>query len=250
MNQMTQSIFKMYSTLELGKNKICQECKKENTNGFSKPISVWHVGDKFHDNNYKVLFVGKVARGELYPNVNDYERHGIIDATAFGKDSLSNPFSAFWNYTREISVRLFGQKDAIDNIAMTNLIKCNNAMDDEGRNSDGTTSDYTTVLMKNNCLKKIGVFWKEIDVLMPKNIVVYSHYEYDDYLRHPNSVQTQKEVTNQPRTIGQKKMRWWDRELVMHDGRTVRLLVVSHPQYLLKDDFVNKIVSWIKNQPV
>jgi hypothetical protein len=119
-------------------------------------------------------------------------------------------------------------------------------MYDEGKNYDGTTNDYTTELMKENCLNRIGVFWKEIKILMPKNIVIYAHYDYDKYLS-PIDIQT-REITGKEHKlpVGKKQTRWWDRELIMQNGRIVRLLVVSHPTRLAKEDYVNKIVSWIK----
>jgi hypothetical protein len=246
---MINEILKMYKELKLGGNEICKTCKIENIkvkSGISRPISPWHIGKRFKDDFYKVMFVGKNARGD-----DDNKRSDVIDATIFGKKALLNPFSAFWSYTGEIACRLYGPnlKDAIESIAMANLIKCNNAMDDEGRNHDGTSVDYTTPLMKENCLNKMKVFWKEVDILKPKHIILYTHHDYDGYLeKFPNF--SENEITEKDFTckVGAKNIKWWDKELCRDGTLSMRVLVTSHPERKKKKEFVDKIISWIKKK--
>lgn len=245
---MIEKILKMYKGLRLGSNEICKTCKAEEINvksGFSRPISPWHIGKRFKDGFYKVLFVGKNARGD-----GGDKRPDVIDATIFGGKALLSPFSAFWSYTGKIACRLYGQnlEDAIESIAMTNLIKCNNAMDDDGRNHDGTFFDYTTQLMKENCLNRIKVFWKEVDILNPKHIILYTHHDYDDFLEKIPSVFLVKEITDKKFTckVGAKNIKWWDRELYKDGTLVKRVLVTSHPERKKKEEFVDNIAHWIR----
>jgi hypothetical protein len=63
--------------LKLGTNPVCTECIEENNQRrISPPISIFHIGENFGNDKYKVLFVGKNARGtleycETYPEVID-----------------------------------------------------------------------------------------------------------------------------------------------------------------------------------
>jgi hypothetical protein len=156
---------------------------------------------------------------------------------------------AFWSYNKEIARQLYNCKDDdyLKYISITNLVKCNNAMGDEGRNPDGSATDKTTHTMKNNCMNILQVFWREVSILKPKNIVIYSHYHYDNFLDNIPIIQITKEKTSKQykRKNGKKEIYWWDREGVLR-GSSVRILRTSHPERQKKDDFVKKIIDWIR----
>ena len=246
-NSLFNRLLTMYQDEKLGQNSICRECQLENENGFSKPASPWHIGNRFQEDNYKILFVGKNARGgDSYKKKTSY---AIQDMSAEGREYYFNYGAAFWSYTREITSRLYGVNDetAFNRIAITNLVKCNNAMYGDGKNVDDTDSDYTTDTMKKNCLIRMGVFWKEVNILKPKNIIIYSHYYYDDYLQTIPPQYTIKEITTREttRSVGQKEIYWWNTELYIGNKLAYRLLRTSHPERKNKESFVELLIQWI-----
>ncbi len=63
---MVNKVFEMYKNINLGNNETCQRCKdfhKGINSELYTPASLWNVGDKFETDQYKVMFVGKPARG-------------------------------------------------------------------------------------------------------------------------------------------------------------------------------------------
>ncbi len=260
---MLEDILRMYQNKRLGANEICRSCNRDSKKtGFgriSKPLSVYQVGSNYQDNKYRLLFVGKNARGtsSYRSAIGSY----VIDARR-GQYSASELFLrynklAFWNYTKEIVCRILDcePEEAFESIAISNLIKCNNTMYDEGANFDGTFSDYTTQLMKQNCLRKMKVFWEEINILKPKHIVFYTHYDYDEYLEvFPDSYTEYyaphiRSSKVQTKRCGAKYIRWWDREFRRNDSSSMRVLLTSHPERKNKKDFTALVASWIQRSP-
>ena len=76
MNKHEKEIFDLYDKLNIGKSEICKNCKFNNE--LSKPISIWQVGDNYHNSEHKILFVGKVARGELEIEYNNFLMQQIL----------------------------------------------------------------------------------------------------------------------------------------------------------------------------
>ena len=114
-----KEIFEMYDRIEMGKHSVCKACQEANVN-LTKPVSFWFVGEKYYNSQYRVLFVGKNARGKVGSLVNDYYNSTLIASSLWQK---SWPY---WSYTRAISESLYGTEDG-DYIAFTNIIKCNNS---------------------------------------------------------------------------------------------------------------------------
>lgn len=240
-------VMDMYKQINLGSHRICQQCKRANkSTGLSKPLSLWNAGRDYRQDKYKLLLVGKNGRGQL----SDWERSDkIIDGTKMVEELLETG-RAFWKYSEEIARCINGRggNTGIDNIAMTNLIKCNNLLNDHGRNDDGSANDRTTESMKDNCISNLQVIWKEIAILRPKNIVIFSHYYYDEYLDQiPNfELIRQKHDRKHTRINGNKQMFWWEREGRLN-SMPVRILRTSHPERQNKEGFVKKITDWVKN---
>lgn len=144
-NVMEEKLFKMYDDMQLGCSSVCEECHEKTTN-LSSPVSFWFVGDNFESENGRVLFVGKNARGEPGEKRVNYidSREAVKGANGLWKRSWP-----YWSYIRTITEEVYGENGA-DYIAYTNIIKCNNS---------GTT-DTTSELVKNNCIRKMQVLGK------------------------------------------------------------------------------------------
>jgi hypothetical protein len=248
---MFDTILSMYKQLKIGDNEICKMCKSNNTiRGLelSNPISIFQVGNNFLNDGYKVLFVGKNARGTLYDLAGKIP--DIIDSRDAGRNYfLCWKRNHFWSYTKSIAQQLAHRspEEAFDSIAITNLVKCNNAMYMEGQNPDGTYRDCTTTAMKNNCLNNLKVFWRELEILSPKHVVFYTHHDYDAYIQDFPGIDSVNEICDKEhvRANGGKDILWWDRELYKDGKLVMRVLRTSHPERQNKEGFVEKIVSWI-----
>ncbi len=145
----------------------------------------------------------------------------------------------YWNYTKEIAKRLYGSaEEGWKRIAFSNIIKCNN--------SDSV--DTATYEMKKYCIVELGVIWKEIEILQPKNVVFYTHWHYDDFIDKFIVGDQYKDITDRNHKIpnGLKEISWWHREFYKDEKLIMRMLRTSHPERQQKEGFVSKIVEWIK----
>jgi len=240
-NKMINSIFNMYYEQQLGKNKICLDCKKiesEKNDFFSDPISIWHVGDKFEDEKNKILFIGKTARGK---DIEGVLRNGIRDVTELANKLYKSSW-AYWSYTREIVTQIFGDADnGWNNIAFTNAIKCNNSK----------TIDKTTIKMKDSCIRDLEILWREIEILKPNKIIFYTSWGLDDYIENYRIGVKYKDITTRGHKIvvGKKTIPWWERRFYDEDGQEImRFLRTAHPERKKKIDFVNAVVGFIRSK--
>lgn len=223
-------IFNMYKKMNIRKNEICLKCQEENKNLFP-PISIWQVGTKYENSKHKVLFVGKNARGRLDLN----EKNNFIDSTQNGENYFFNcKKSAYWNYTREISEKLYGiGKASWDNISFTNIIKCNNSM----------TIDTTTDSMRENCINQF--FLEELNILQPEHIVFYTNREYDKNIKEIfNNIENK---TTQEFTVecGKRQMLWWEFDAKLNN-KIIKCLRTNHPERKKKEPFVENVANWIR----
>lgn len=164
MNKYEKQIFELYKKLNIGKSGACFECRKQNAD-LSLPISIQQVGDKYYESPYRVLFVGKTARGATGTKCGNF-----WDATGTADELYNNVGWAYWSYTKAIADELY-PKNAWEKIAFTNMVKCNNS----------NTIDTATDSMKEFCLPIIK---EEIKVLLPKNIVFYTNNVYDSQIEN------------------------------------------------------------------
>lgn len=232
------AIFQMYSDISIGNNKICKECIRGAIGQpLSKPVSLWQVGDKFADDLHKVLFVGKTARGN--PGIE--HNYGFLDARKVGRDLFLQSDWHYWSYTKEMVRRLYGSAtEGWQHIAFTNLVKCNNS----------SNSDNTPPERKHNCLNRLGVFQREVEILSPKRIVFYTHWDYDDYIASFRYGATYLDITTPTTTQpnGQRVIPWWHRQFYSEGRVIMDFLRTSHPERKNKEDYVSGIVDWILNQ--
>lgn len=223
MNKHEEKVFRMYEKINIGKSDLCQKCREQNTD-LSLPVSIWQVGDEYFDSEYKILFVGKVARGTPGDLCGDF-----MDATERADELYQNAGWAYWNYTKTIAERIYNE-NAWEKIAFTNMVKCNNS----------DTIDTTTDSMRDFCL---SVLKEEIKILKPKNIVFYTK-GYDNQIE--KLFDTVLDSETKEVFIGKKKMRSWTFR-GMIDNNLSRVIRVGHPERMKKEDYVNHIVNFIKD---
>ena len=234
-----QEVFNLYRKLNLKHNDICVSCIAGCANNgirLSNPASIWQVGTNYHKAKIRLLFVGKIARRGN--NLGKLVSNNFIDATEKANELYYDESWAYWSYTKAIASRIF-KDNPWENIAFTNCIKCD----------DSSTQDNSNAIQKENCLKNLGVLWKEIEILKPHNIVFYTHWDFDYYIEEfrPLKNFTDKTDKNFTVNIGQKTMPWWERTYY-NENDTVKILRVGHPERKKKVDFVDKITNWINNE--
>lgn len=224
-NVMEENLFKMYEDIHLGSSTVCMECH-EKTTSLSSPISFWFVGSNYGHETGRVLFVGKNARGEPGEKRNNY-----YDSRNVAKELWDKSWP-YWSYIRNITEEIYGENGA-DNIAYTNIIKCNNS----------GTIDNTSELIKDNCIRKMQVLKKEIELLKPRKIIFLTSWNYDNYIKSIfNDI---VDIESKKVQIGANKMPWWEFSGYI-DNDNIQVLRVGHPERKKKTDYVNAIVKWIK----
>ena len=226
-NVVEENLFKMYDDINLGSSSVCKECQEKTTN-LSLPVSFWFVGSNYEHENGRVLFVGKNARGKPGEKRNNY-----YDGRNVAKE-LWNKSWAYWSYIRNITEEMYGENGA-DYIAYTNIIKCNNS----------SSTDNTSELVKDNCIRKMQVLRREIELLKPKRIIFLTSSDYDNYIKSIfNNV---VDIENKKIQIGAKKMPWWEFSGYIENDN-IKVLRVGHPERKKKVDYVNAIANWIKQK--
>jgi len=221
MNRYEKCIFDMYDKINIGESDTCKKCRNQSPN-LSIPVSIWQVGDEYYNSKYRILFVGKVARG------TPGEKYGgFMNATKRADELYQNAGWAYWNYTKTIVNNIYDKK-AWEKVAFTNMVKCNSS------DTIDTTADST----KNFC---IYVLKEEIKILKPKNIVFYTK-GYDEQIEglFDNIENSKTEYVD----IGKKKMSSWTFNGMIGDN-VIRGIRVGHPERMKKDAFVEHIVNFI-----
>ena len=228
---MTEKDFlKIYDKINFGTNSICAKCRENNKN-LSMPVSIWQYGSKFDESRYRVLFVGKNARGNPGTVNKSY-----IDSTKRADEIHSINRWAYWNYTNEIASALYAE-NAWEQIAFTNIVKCNNS---------GTT-DTTTEDMKTNCILRLGVIRTELEAINPNNVIFYTGYDYDDYIE--KIFDNTEDVENKTVKIGSKNMPFHS-FFGYINNKKINCLRIGHPERMKKSEYVSLVVNWIKSNVV
>ena len=236
LNNLTVSICQpLYRSLTLVNNPICQHCDAK----VKYPLLPWIIGQKFQDEEKRIVFVGKPHRGipgNILPS-------RFIDPT----DTIPYLWGRkwpYWSYTREIAENIYGP-NAIDHIAFTNIIKCTNTEDDEK-----ITTDMTTHSMANNCILNLGVIWKEIAFLKPTKIVFYTFDLFADMLRDiPVAIPgTTHNITSQyfTKKCGEKNLHWWERRCSSSWTSDLQILITGHPERMKRNDYITLLTGWLK----
>jgi hypothetical protein len=212
-----------------------------------KPLSIWHVGENFADDERRILFVGKTARGY----VGDEESYPFYDTTAWADEAISGTeqYGAgswpYWSYTKEIIERVHGTpiQESWQRVAFTNLMKCNN----------GTTRDTTPWEMKLRCLRQLRVFKREVEIIEPRTIVYYTGCDYDAFLGDALFGSDWLDVpgTGQAfaKSCGNKNLPWWEGGIKRKDGTVCRVLRTGHPERKKREAYVRLVVDWLMDLP-
>jgi len=243
---MKDKLFELYERIEIGKNSICQSCRKNKN--FEIPLSFYHIGENFTEDRDNVAFVGKTAVGgaNFEAEYRLEVKSGLFtDATKFGVESLrlneqwafSRPF---YNYTHEIIKTYFGDiESGLKKSALTNLIKCNNA----------STNDVTPYDVKNSCLNEVAVVWQELELINASRVIFYTHNSYDSFISNytPKNTVTFEDIHDDKHRvkIGQKEMPWWHRKFKLEDGSQKHFLRIGHPERKTKSAFVDSVTNWL-----
>lgn len=217
--------------LRLLRNPACDRCDAS----IKHPLLPWLVGSRFAEGKERIFFVGKPHRGvpgEILPS-------GIIDPTDDVEGGLWDYGWAYWSYTREIAERIYGPR-AMDFIVLTNLIKCTN--------TDGV--DETSPTMAECCVGDLHVIWHEIALLKAKTVVFYTYSLFpwtlrDIPLADPDSI---RNVTPENHTVRcrSKRLGWWERICRTEWTKSLRVLVVGHPERKGRREFVELLCRWIR----
>lgn len=215
----------LYQSIDFGRNEVCRSCRRESP-GLMRPVGAWAVGKNFYLHEIRLLFVGKNARGEP----GDL-RQGFRSGFRASRDWLWRKQWPYWSYTRKITENVYGD-DNIENIAFTNIVKCNDSM---GR-------DTTSSVTKDHCICELNVIGREIAIIDPTHIVFYTSRGYDDHIRRVfDSFET---VRSTEIAIGRKKMPWLEATGAC-GGRRIHILRAGHPERMKKTDYVSAICEWV-----
>ena len=225
-----QKIFDLYNNiLSLQEAKsVCEQCRKKNA--LKGPISIWQLGDEFEGSKYRILFVGKTARG--LPEGSTFNQT-FWDSTNRANDLYKDKRWPYWSYTKAICDSLY-EENSWEKIAFTNMVKCN-ASD---------TTDSTEDEIKDNCILKNEIVLKEILCIKPLHIVFYTGYNYDSYIQKMFKDYNLNTISDTIKSIGAKQLPWWEFNITINN-KIVRCLRTGHPERKKKDAFVETVSNFI-----
>ncbi|RLF58605.1 MAG: hypothetical protein DRN27_04945 [Thermoplasmata archaeon] len=246
MNQLETKIFDEYKQWINSGN--CENCKNYD-NELSPncerigPVSFFHVGNNMenHDNAQRIVFVGKASWNSHDDVKDDSQVNGVLDLSYVGKGYYNDESSSppFWNFIRKITKEL---GLTLDDIAITNLVKCN-IYDNETNTSEDITDDH----YYEQCIK---LFEKEIIALQPTHLIFFTNTGYDHLLRDLSFGHSEISDVNDEdykksinKDDGPFQTWWWHRNF--SEGK-MNMLRTRHPQRApieLKD----AIVEWVKS---
>lgn len=243
---MKDKVFEMYQNILIGKNDICKMCHIERN--MEIPLSIYFVGEQFEKGEDTIMFVGKTDVGE--EQIEEESKVDIlsdlfIDATTFGEKNLDliEPYATkhnFYNYTYYIIENYYGNYNKGKRfVSFTNMVKCNHS----------STHGKITQNEKEFCVNKLGVIWKEIEILSPKRIVFYTNTDFDNYIDtyRPVNFIRYEDLEDKKIDMGNKTMHWWHRCFFdKNDHRILDFLRIGHPESKLKSDYVNSVVEWLR----
>lgn len=206
---------------------FCNSCKKCGKISSQKMFEWQFCGDSFYNNPYKILFVGKVFRGE--ENIIGQEQNMV-------ETRLKHEHWPFWSYTKSIVEEKLGLD--FNSIGITNLIKC-----DSNLAENKSSFDVTTDEIKENCLLKQKIFFKEINIIKPKHIIFYT----PDYNYYLNKVFDEEYNANNrvDFKINNNRFHKCSQFNIKIGDDICHCLEFIHPQFKNKDNFIEVIYEYI-----
>jgi len=244
MNELETKIFDEYKQWISSGN--CQNCKNHDKELPSNrerigPLSFFHIGNNFSEktNPIRLCFVGKASRYQRKKLDEEPFRDGIHDVRDYGKYAYENESYAYWNFIRRITK---GLNLSLDDIAITNLVKCH-IYD----NKTNTKRNITSTYYYEQCIK---LFEKEIIAIQPTHMVLFTKWGYDYLLKDltfgysdfKDIYDDDFEKSIKKKTGESQKYCWWHRNF--SNGK-MHMLRTRHPQGAYSE-LVDAIVEWIK----
>jgi len=156
--------------------KNCRKYCKNNNLKQSHPVPLNYVGCEFNNDKYKILFVGLEAYYlNKYKKKCTIKNRQIPDPTRYYFDDYDmdqlffEENSNFWRWVRNISKEVIKKDDnSFNYIAWTNLHKC------KVHEKTIAVPGYTpNPEISKNCIKNCKWVFKEINILQPKNVVIF-----------------------------------------------------------------------------
>ncbi len=241
-NKKEDELLSIYNNMKLGNCAICQECRNSVPvpEELSIPVSAWCIGNAFYEQEKRILFVGKTARGnpsKICGTIGDTfaDTREFLWWETYDKDGKPAAMpSAYWGYTAEITKRLYGI-DSPEFISFTNIVKCNDSPDIDIANS----------VMKENCVRKLRVLTREIEYINPTHIIFYTGRYYDGYIKDVFDCYQVLDDKGDIQ-IGKRKMPWQEACGIINNKK-YHVLRIGHPERKKKEEFVSGVVEWVRN---
>lgn len=244
MNKQETELFDTYKHwITSGNCKNCQQYDKKLSPDEERigPVSFFHVGKNMANQRQapRIAFVGKASWNSKQDVKDDSEINGVLNLTDVGEgyynDGTSSP--PFWNFIKKITKEL---NLTLDDIAITNLVKCN-IYDNKTDTSNDITDDY----YYKQC---IHLFEKEIIALKPTHLILFTNTGYDHLLKDLSFGYTEAHTVNDDeykksikRKDGLYETWWWHRSF--SNGK-LHMLRTRHPQGA-PCELKSEIVRWI-----
>lgn len=222
MDELKCRILKIYEDKGLMTNQsntICDNCIANKTAG---KLGMWHCGKNAKGG---IMFVGKTAVTSDKVSIPEKPCKYIT-----GEEYKSN----FWNYIIQLSKEKYGENNYLDNISVTNLVKCN-----YNTNEDRSTEDMVCKCLDNKYLLN------EIKIIKPKYIVLLWNNWYKEFFLEKEKDNIKNIKDNGMINIGQKKMPKCTFDIYV-DNEPYKCLLIGHPGRYKKDDYLNVIREFIR----
>jgi hypothetical protein len=207
---------------------------------FKAPLLPWHIGGEYQRDPLRLVIVGRPHRQDdpAVPRPS-----GTLDGRRTAGERFASSPWAFWRYTREILGRVHGSPETgWSRIAMTTIVKCATAL------GVSESDDRTTRTMKLCCLGEVGVLQKELEILAPRTVVLYTGRDYDAWVPALgwSLRQRWRDLTHPAHVVqcGGVPLHWWEGE-ISGDGHPIRVLRVDHPHGKPLDAYAGLVSDWI-----
>jgi hypothetical protein len=190
--EILEDIYNMYHNERIGYNARCSDCKLGLSNKNKKivqgPVPIFHVGENYLNNDFRLVLIGKVAYGWadevnlLWEKTFLNEENKIDDIKNIVENRVQELFyqgiTKYFKNLRDSLTSIFGNIDvAFDNIAITNYVHCNN----------GSVADNISQKTINYCANKNqnGFIHKELEILKPSHVISLTpDWKYTRYMQN------------------------------------------------------------------
>jgi len=249
MNELENELFGMYRSET--DDEHCLRCYElDRTIGENRkrcpPQSFWHAGKNLVEDNdsLRLAFVGKTSWNTPEDLAHNPKVGPVHDSRDVILDFYFDNPSAYWRYVRNITE---GLQLSLDDIFVTNLVKCN--IYDEAGAHYGNITDLTYF---ENC---IGIFEKEIEMVRPTHTILFTNDQHDrpigelrfgfEHWKDVTDREYQKQISSR-KEIGGKHACWWHRMFYDDSNKSrMDLLRTRHPQGAPRE-LENEIADWIR----